>query len=166
MTQGRTGVTGAHTTAGIPRGFTSLTPHIVVAPAGRAIDFYQEVFGAVVESVTEMAGAVAHAQLNFGAGRLTLSDPLEAYELKAQAPGQAVAYSLGVYVPNVDEVVARAVKRGATLRESVTDFVSGDRFGSILDPFGVRWSVMTRVEDLSDEESAKRVEQWAAGAAQ
>lgn len=165
MSEVRSGVTGAHTVNGMPHGFTSITPHIVVAPAEQAITFYEQVFDALVDAVTRSGGAVTHAQLDFGAGRLTLSDPLEAYGLVAQAPGQAVAYSLGIYVPNVDEVVARAVARGATLREPVSDFVSGDRFGSLLDPFGVRWSVMTRVEDLSDQESAKRVERWAAGMA-
>ncbi len=39
--------------------------------------------------------------------------------------------------------------------------MSGDRFASIRDPFGVRWAVMTRVEDLSEEESAARVAAWA-----
>jgi len=33
---------------------------------------------------------------------------------------------------------------------------------SIRDPFGVRWAVMTRVEDLSADESARRVAEWAA----
>jgi PhnB protein len=41
-------------------------------------------------------------------------------------------------------------------------FVSGDYFASIRDPFGVRWSLMSRVEDLSEEESAARVATWAA----
>jgi PhnB protein len=44
--------------------------------------------------------------------------------------------------------------------------VSGDRFASIVDPFGVRWTVMTRVEDLSSEESAARVARWAEQQAQ
>ena len=48
------------------------------------------------------------------------------------------------------------------MREPLTTFVSGDRFASIRDPFGIRWSVMTRVEDLSEDESARRVAQWAA----
>lgn len=50
---------------------------------------------------------------------------------------------------------------GATLREPLSTFVSGDRFASIRDPFGVRWSIMSRVEDLSEAESAERVAQWA-----
>lgn len=65
-------------------------------------------------------------------------------------------------MPDVDRVVEAAVAHGAVLREPVAGFVSGDRFGSIRDPFGIRWWVMTRVEDLSDEESTRRVEHWAA----
>jgi PhnB protein len=58
--------------------------------------------------------------------------------------------------------VDRAVAAGAVVREPAADFVSGDRFASIRDPFGVRWSIMTRVEDLSPEESSRRVAEWAA----
>ena len=50
----------------------------------------------------------------------------------------------------------------STIREPLATFVSGDRYASIRDPFGVRWSIMTRVEDLSEEESNRRVEEWAA----
>ena len=61
-----------------------------------------------------------------------------------------------------DALVARAQRAGATVREPLSTFVSGDRFASIRDPYGVRWSVMTRVEDLSEEESTQRVADWAA----
>jgi hypothetical protein len=82
--------------------------------------------------------------------------------LVAGDPAQGVTYSLALYVPNVDEVTATARAQGATIREPATTFVSGDRFASIFDPFGVRWSIMTRVEDLSPEESARRVAAWTA----
>lgn len=59
-------------------------------------------------------------------------------------------------------MVPKAVAAGATVREPATDFVSGDRFASIRDPFGVRWSLLTRIEDLSDDESAARVAEWSA----
>jgi PhnB protein len=75
--------------------------------------------------------------------------------------GDADCYSLGLYCPDVDSVVARAEAAGSTVREAPSTFVSGDRFSSIRDPFGVRWSIMTRVEDLSEEESARRVAEWA-----
>jgi len=51
---------------------------------------------------------------------------------------------------------------GAVVREAPKTVVSGDRFASVRDPFGVRWSIMTRVEDLSEAESARRAAAWAA----
>ena len=69
---------------------------------------------------------------------------------------------LAAVFTDVDAIVERAERAGATIREAVTTFVSGDRFASIRDPFGVRWSIMSRVEDLSHAESARRVAEWAA----
>lgn len=155
--------TGAHTTNGTPHGSTSLTPHLVVTPAARAIEFYRDVLGAGVLDVTRFPGsdAIAHAELDFGQGKITLSDPLDDYGLVAPDPSRGANFSLALYVPNVDEVTERAVAAGATLREPATTFVSGDRYASLLDPYGVRWTIMTRVEDISLEESRRRVMEWA-----
>ncbi|MFO0559041.1 MAG: VOC family protein [Polyangiales bacterium] len=155
---------GTHTTNGTPHASTTLTPHIVVSNAERAIEFYRSVFDARVVDVTRMGAVVAHAVLAFAQGQLTLSDALDAYELVAPASTGPVHYSLAIYVPDVDAVVAKAIDAGATVREPPSTFVSGDRFASIRDPFGVRWSVMTRVEDLSPEQSAARVAAWAKSA--
>lgn len=157
-----TGATGAHTTDGIPHGLTSLTPFIAVTDAKQAIDFYTNVFGARIVDVTEMGGVVAHADLDFGNGHLQLGEPNEQYGLVPPPGGETVCYSVGLYCSSVDDVVGKAQAAGATVREPLTTFVSGDRYASILDPFGVRWSVMTRVEDLSEEESAARIAEWAA----
>lgn len=156
------GVTGEHTTDGRPNSATSLTPFLAIPRARHAIDFYRDVFGARVVDVTEFGGVVVHADLDFGLGRLQLGEPNPEYHLVAAPGGDDDCYSMGLYVPDVDAVVERAVSAGATVREAPSAFVSGDRFASIRDPFGVRWSVMTRVEDLSDDESARRVAEWAA----
>ncbi len=161
-TEATVGVTGEYTTDGIPHGLTSLTPFIAVSNAKQAIEFYTSVFGARLVDATEFGGVVAHADLDFGTGHLQLGEPNEEYGLIAAPDGPGACYSLGFYCPSVDEVVAKAEAAGATVREPLTTFVSGDRFASILDPFGVRWSVMTRVEDLSEEQSAQRVAEWAA----
>ena len=163
-TQATRAANGAHTVNGRPHGSTALTPHLVVSPAARAIAFYRDVLGARVVDVTKMANseAVAHAELDFGLGKLTLSDPIEGYGLVAPDPARGASFSLALYVPDVDEVVARAVAAGATLREPTTTFVSGDRYASLIDPHGVRWAIMTRVEDLAPEESRRRVAEWVA----
>ena len=155
-----TGLTGAHTTNGRPNNATSLTPFLAIPRAGDAIAFYRDVFGATVIDVTEMGGVVVHADLDFGL--LQIGEPTPEYHLVPPPAGEDDCYSLGLYVTDVDAVVAAATAAGAVVREAPSDFVSGDRFASIRDPFGVRWSILSRVEDLSPAESAQRVEEWAA----
>lgn len=156
------GVTGAFTTDGRPNVATSLTPFLAIRNARGALDFYRDVFEARVTDLTEFDGLVVHAGLDFGTGLLQLGEPSPAYGLVPAPDGDDDCYSMGLYVRDVDAVSARAVAAGATVREEPSTFVSGDRFASIRDPYGVRWSIMTRVEDLSEEESAARVAEWAA----
>lgn len=159
----KTAADGRYTTAGVPHGSTSLTPFLVIDQARQAIRFYADVFGARVVDVTEMGGVIAHAVLDFGNGQLQLGEPNPQYGLVAPpTTGDEICYSVGFYCADVDSVLARAEAAGATVREPATTFVSGDRFASIRDPFGVRWSVMTRVEDISEAESNRRVAEWAA----
>lgn len=153
---------GEHTEHGIPRGASSITPFLAIPGAREAIGFYRDVFGARVVDVTEMGGVVVHAALDFGHGLLQLGEPVPEYQLVAPPAGEDDCYSLGLYVPDVDAVVAAAEAAGATVREPIADFVSGDRYAGVRDPFGIRWSVMTRIEDISEDESARRVAEWAA----
>jgi len=160
------GATGDHTNNGMPNGFTSITPFIVVNNPSDAIKFYQSVFNARVKDSTEFSDEngnriIVHAELDFGNGFLQLGAANPAYKLVLPPGEDNACYSLAIYVSDVDQVVEDAVAKGAKVREPVANFVSGDRFGSILDPFGVRWSIMTRIEDLSEEESSRRVEEWA-----
>jgi PhnB protein len=152
---------GEYTTHGIPNGLTSLTPFIVVVRAREAIDFYRDVFGARVVDVTEIGGVIAHAVLDFGNGRLQLGEPATELNLVPAPSDGNDCYSLGLYCDDADALVARAEAAGATVHAPLTTFVSGDRYAGIRDPFGVRWSIMTRVEDLSEAESARRVAEWA-----
>ena len=152
---------GKHTKSGIPHGFTSLTPFLAIPSAKEAITFYRDVFGARTVNVTEMGGIVVHAEIDFGQGRLQIGEPNPDYRLVPAPKGDDDCYSIGFYCADVDALVARAEQVGATVREPLSTFVSGDRFASIRDPYGVRWSIMTRVEDLSEEESTQRVADWA-----
>ncbi|MDV7357246.1 VOC family protein [Rhodococcus oxybenzonivorans] len=147
----------------VPHGYTTITPYLVVAGGAAAIDYYTEVFGAtVVQRMDGPDGSVMHAELDFGNGRLQLSDPMPTMGLHAPDGTNTVNHSYVLYCEDVDATFRRAVERGATVFEEPSTFVTGDRFGSILDPFGHRWAIMTRVENVSDEEAQRRVEEWAA----
>lgn len=161
---GQAGMKGQYTTNGKPNGYTTLTPFIVVDRPAEAIAFYEAVFGARAKSITEFGEnenkIIVHAELDFGNGFLQLGAASPSYGLVEAPGGGQACYSMGIYVPDVDHTSERAVAHGATVREPVASFVSGDRFCSILDPYGVRWSIMTRIEDLSEEESYRRVAEW------
>ena len=62
-----------------------------------------------------------------------------------------------VYVEDVDDVVARAVKRGAQLQRPPQDQFYGDRDGYIIDPFGHGWTIATHVEDVEPVELMRRM---------
>lgn len=148
----------------IPNGYTTLTPFLCVEDAARALEFYTSVFGAkLIEKVETADGPrtrVAHAELDFGSGRLQLSDPQDAYQLAAPASAGFATHSTALYCSDVDAVVERATQAGAKIREPAQTFVTGDRFASILDPFGHRWTVMTRVENVSAGERDRRLAEW------
>jgi PhnB protein len=160
----RTGST-ADGAGGVPPGYTTLTPFLVIDGAARAIDFYRAVFGASVVSRTDGPdGSVPHAELDFGAGRLQLGDPEP--QLGLVAPEKAtrnVSHSTMIYCPDVDNAYHRAIKAGATAIEEPATFVTGDRYGVVMDPFGHRWAIMTRVEDVPAEEAERRVKEWLTG---
>lgn len=147
-----------------PPGYSTLTPFLVCAPAAEAIDFYCAVFGAtVVSRMDGPGGTVLHAELQFPDGRLQLSDPNDEYGLVPPSrAADRVSGSTCIYVADVDAVFAAAVERGATVREAPATFVTGDRFASVYDPFGHRWAVLTRVEEVSPAEAERRLADWAA----
>jgi PhnB protein len=63
---------------------------------------------------------------------------------------------LHLYVDDVDAVMARAEKAGATVLRPAQDQFYGDRSGLIADPFGHQWFLATRKEDVSPREMQKR----------
>lgn len=144
----------------IPDGYHSLTPYLAVPDGPKAIAFYEEVFGAEVVSRQDMPdGRVGQAELRFGDSMLQLSDQMP--QIGLQAPnGEWVHSSLVHYVPDVDATYAKAIAAGARSVEAVQTFMTGDRFGTVIDPFGHRWAILTKVEDVSREEADRRVQEW------
>jgi PhnB protein len=67
--------------------------------------------------------------------------------------------SLMIYLDDVDAAWERAIAAGCTSERPPEDQFWGDRMGTLLDPFGHRWSLATHVEDVSEEEMGRRMAQ-------
>jgi PhnB protein len=58
-------------------------------------------------------------------------------------------------VEDVDAVWKKAIDAGAEVTMELQDMFWGDRFGSVTDPFGHKWSMATHIADPSQEEMDK-----------
>ena len=143
----------------IPEGYRTVTPYLAVDDAAKAIEYYQSAFGAK-ERVRMDApdGKIGHAELEIGDSLVMLADTFSQSSTRPPTELGGTAGSIFLYVDDVDDVVSRAVRAGATLTSEVEDQFWGDRFGVVTDPFGHVWSIATHVEDVPPEEMAERAE--------
>jgi PhnB protein len=142
----------------IPEGMHSITPHIVVNGAAKAIEFYKKVFGAEqIGPVSTMPdGKVMHAHLKIGDSHLLMVDefPKGCVRSPVSLGGSPVVLTL--YVPDVDATWKRATDNGATVVFPLGEQFWGDRYGQVQDPFGHVWALATHVEDLTPAEIEER----------
>lgn len=143
----------------IPEGYNALTPYITVKGAENAIEFYKKAFGAKeVGRISMPDGSIGHCEIEIGDSKIFIAEENQKWgNLSPQTLGGSPV-SLCLYVEDVDAVFAKALKEGAVvLGEMVPkDQFYGDRTGSLTDPYGHKWSIMTRTEDISFAEMQKR----------
>lgn len=142
----------------VPPGFHTVTPHLTVRGAAKAIEFYVKAFGAVelFRNLGPDGKSIMHARVRIGDSLVMLNDEFsEAAEHSPQTlEGSPV--TLHVYVPDADAMFRRAVSAGAKVVMPICDAFWGDRYGQLTDPFGHTWSIAARIEDLTPEEMRRR----------
>lgn len=134
-----------------------LFPYLHVTNANAAIEFYTRVFGAREKfRLTEPSGRVGHAEIDFNGTTLMLSDEFPEYGVRGASTLGATPVTIHLHVDNADAVIERAVQAGATLETAAKDQFYGERSGCIRDPFGHRWSIGHRIEEVSPDEMQRR----------
>lgn len=146
----------------LPEAQRSVTPHLVVQGAARAIDFYREAFGAQeVMRVPTPNGQLMHAAIRLGDSQVFLVDDMPEPREEGVGSPQTLGgtpVTIHLFVDDVDATMARAAAAGAKITLPPTDMFWGDRYGRLLDPFGHSWSIATHVEDLTPEQIAKNAQ--------
>lgn len=147
----------------VPDGYHTVTPYLIVRGAAGAIDFFKRAFGAAELFRMDAGGRIMHAEIQVGDSRVMLADEMP--EMGALAPQTAGGTPVGLllYLPDVDAVFARAVAAGARPERPVKDQFYGDRAGTVIDPYGHKWTIATHVEDVSPEEIDRRFSAMAKG---
>jgi PhnB protein len=120
-----------------PEGYHSITPYIIVEGAHAAIEFYTANFAATeVMRIPGPEGSVMHAEIQIGGS----------------------PQHLMIYAEDCDAMFNQAVAAGSEVLRPLADQFYGDRSGTLKDPFGHQWTIATHIEEVSEEEMAKRME--------
>jgi PhnB protein len=142
----------------IPEGYHRVNIHLTFKDAKKAIDFYQKAFG--FEQRMLMPGmngqGVMHAEIRVGDTTIFLADDMMGSG-KTVESGNGAAFVPHIWVgPEVDQTWKRAIDAGCKEVMPLQNMFWGDRYGQVVDPFGLRWAIATHVEDLTPEEIQKR----------
>jgi PhnB protein len=141
----------------IPQGYQNVIPYLIVSGAAKALDFYKRAFGAKERMRLPMGERIGHAEIEIGDCVVMLAD--EFPEMGAKSPQTIGGTPVGlcVYVENVDLVFKQAIAAGGKEEKPLTDQFYGDRSGTLIDPFGHKWTIATHIEDVSSEEMKRRM---------
>lgn len=142
----------------VPAGYSSITPYLVVDDAEKAIAFYAQAFGAEETLRMPMGDRIGHAELRIAGSMLMLADEFPEMDIVGPKTRGGATSSLLLYTEDVDALFARAISAGATEERPPVDEFWGDRRGTIVDPFGHRWSLATHKEDVDEAEMQRRMQ--------
>lgn len=141
----------------IPDGFNTVSAHLVIQDAAKAIEFYKKAFGA--EEICRMPGpgghGIMHAEIKIGNSMIMMCDEFPNMCRSPHTIGGSPV-TIHMYVTDADKVWKQAVDAGAEIIMPIADQFWGDRYGKLKDPFGHEWSIATHVEDLSPEQMAQK----------
>jgi uncharacterized glyoxalase superfamily protein PhnB len=145
----------------VPTGFHTVTPYLIVKGAAAAIEFYKQAFNAkeLSRGLSSDGETIVHASLKIGNSVVFLADEIPG--LSSQSPTSLMGSSvvLHLYVPAVDKLWNQALEAGGQELLPLQEAFWGDRYGQLMDPYGHRWTLASRVENLSTDEIAERAQE-------
>jgi PhnB protein len=136
-----------------PGGLHSITPYLVMEHCAEAIAFYQTVFGAKeLFRTASPAGTIDHAELELGDSRVMVAEAHPGSSVQSPTVLGGTTVTLTMYVSDVDQVFDRAIGAGAKADDPVKEKPYGDRSGTIIDPFGHRWTIATHMREVAPQD--------------
>src|ERR1700724_2554314 len=122
--------------------YSAVSAALTVSDIPAAVSFYQKAFGFAKRGIMKGPdGKPVHAELTLRGTTLMLGPESEQMGRRSAKSVGASPATLYIYVENVDKVVEKAAKLGATAQGPVMDMFWGDRCGNVVDPDGYTWMV-------------------------
>jgi len=135
------------------KAYGAVSAALTVADIPAAVSFYQKALGFTKRGIMNGPdGKPMHAELTLRGTVLMLGPESAAMGKRTAKNIGACPAALYLYVENVDKVIDKATKLGATSRGPVMDMFWGDRVGTIVDPDGYTWMIGTHKAEPTAKE--------------
>jgi PhnB protein len=116
-----------------------VSPYFQVSGADKAAAFYTEAFGAaVIDRRPTDDGRLIHCGMTVNGGLVMFNDPFPEHGYPHAEPK---GYAIHLQVTGIDDWWSRAIDAGCKVLMPLQDQFWGDRYGQLMDPFGVTWSM-------------------------
>jgi PhnB protein len=147
-----------------PDRFHTVTPHLSVDGADKYIEFLTTVFGAIELSRSPAPGGkLMHAEVMIGDSVVMLNDEFPEFGAPPTVKG-LLPVTLHLYVEAPDALFEKAAAAGCQITMPLADQFWGDRYGQFNDPFGFRWAIAARKEELTPAQLKERSAKMFGGA--
>jgi len=138
--------------------YSAVSAMLTVSDIPAAVSFYQKALGFSKRAIMNGPdGKPMHAELTLRGTTLLLGPENVTWGTRSAKSVGASPAGLFIYVENVDKVVEKATKLGASSNGPVMDMFWGDRCGKIVDPDGYSWMVGTHKAEPSTKEMKKKM---------
>ena len=137
-----------------------VTAMLTVGDVKAAANFYQKAFGFAKRGIMNGPdGKAIHAELTLRGTTLMLGPEMPQMGSRSAKSVGASPASLYLLTENVDKVVTKALKLGATAKGPVMDMFWGDRTGTLVDPEGYVWMVATHIAEPTPKEMQQKMKE-------
>ena len=125
---------------------TFFAPELFINNGVKDISFYEVAFGATEQMrFTNDDGSIHVVELSIDGAIFHIHEVTSKQYFFSPDKNSGTTICIGLFVPDVDEVMAKAIKAGATEINPAQDYEYGYRQGTIKDPFGHYWQIQKKL---------------------
>ena len=125
---------------------TFFAPELFINNGVKDISFYEKAFGAKEQlRFNNDDGSLHVAELSINGAIFHIHEITAKQYFFTPDKNKGTTICIGLFVPDVDEVINKAIKAGAIEINPAQDYEYGYRQGTIKDPFGHYWQIQKKI---------------------
>ena len=125
---------------------TFFAPELFINNGVTDISFYKDAFGATEQMrFSNDDGSIHVVELSIDGAIFHIHEITSKPYFFSPGKNNGTTICIGLFVPDVDEVISKAIKAGAIEINPAQDYEYGYRQGTIKDPFGHYWQIQKKI---------------------